>query len=547
MATVTGQIAQSRTYLERIYAQLKVPLRELGLSLSLWDARGRSIGRGSTCSELCHTVAASGNHCNQCQRATAAQAVADGKGILANCPLGCRVLAVPVKRRRRLEGAVAACFAPIGLGQGNDFARLCSSLKLDRLAMARLAEACTRHDATHAHDLLAMLVLLVDREQSLQISRDEIATLSANLASTYEELTLLYSTSGSMKVTHSQGEFLKNVCKELLEVMDISAAAGVVYPHLDAGVEVVLEGSLNMTADQIAALAQGRLAPRFPDDHQPLVERDPLSDFPAVQNLAAVPLATEDRSLGMLIAFNKQGEGFDSVHLKLLSSIGNLTAVLLENNHLYADLQDLLMGVLHSLTSAIDAKDPYTCGHSQRVALISKRLAEEMGFPPQRAQRVYLAGLLHDVGKIGVSESALCKPGRLTDDEYESVKKHPEIGARILGSIRQLEDVVTGILTHHERADGKGYPRGLSLADLPVEGQIVGLADCFDAMTSDRTYRKGMDLKVAVEEIRRCSGTQFAPDVAKAFLGMDLDRLKQEMALCSRDALTLHAAGEQKA
>jgi len=548
MATTAVHSAGTRTYLERILTQLRLPLRELGLSVSLWDAHGRLAGRAVTCSEFCHTVSLSGDHCAACQLAAAAQAASQGKPLEARSPLGCVVLAAPVRRRRRVEGVLVACFAPRCLAEGGDFARLCGGLKLDRQAMLKLAESTCRHDAGYAQDLLTMLALLVDREQSLQVARDELANLSANLSSTYEELTLLYGTSGRMKVTRSPREFLQNVCDELLEVMDVAAAAALVYPHLDASVEIVQAGQLDLTADQVAWLADARIAPHFVRGHRPVVENEVAGQGgpQAVRNLAAVPLATEERPLGMLIAFNKHADEFDSVDLKLLSSIGNLAAVFLENNFLYADLRDLLMGMLHSLTSAIDAKDPYTCGHSQRVALISKRLGEAMGFTAQRAQRVYLAGLLHDVGKIGVSEAVLCKPGRLTDDEYESVKKHPEIGARILGSIRQLEDVATWILTHHEWPDGRGYPRGLAAPDLPVEGQIVGLADGFDAMTSDRTYRKGMDLQEAAAEIRRCAGTQFGEEVAGAFLAMDWEQLNREMAQCSHDAMTLHAVREHK-
>ena len=540
----------TRTYLDRVFAQLRQPLRDLGLSVSLWDERGRAVGRIGTCSDFCHAVCTSGSHCTGVAKMAANQVAQGGSCVNIASPLGCQVLGVPVRRRRRVEGVLAACFAPRGVGQGQDFTRLCGHLKLDRQALAKLAQTTARHERSAVADLKAALGLLVDREQSLQVAREEIATLSDNLSSTYEELALLYATSGSMKVTHSPREFLRKACSELLEVMNVSAAAAVVYPHLDAAVDVVVAGEIGLSGDQIALLADTRIAPRFIDSHLPVVDNQAQAPAdgtdPAVRNLVAVPLVTEERSLGMIIAFNKRGDEFDSVDLKLLSSIGNLASVFLENHHLYADVQDLLMGVLHSLTSAIDAKDPYTRGHSQRVALVSRRLAEAMGFPPPRAQRVYLAGLLHDVGKIGVSEAVLCKPGRLTDDEYESVKKHPEIGAGILGSIRQLEDVMTGIVAHHERPDGRGYPRGLSGAQIPVEGQIVGLADSFDAMTSDRTYRKGMDVPTAAAEIRRCAGAQFDPKVAAALLSMDLAQLMRDMAQCSRDARVLNPPQEQR-
>jgi putative two-component system response regulator len=217
------------------------------------------------------------------------------------------------------------------------------------------------------------------------------------------------------------------------------------------------------------------------------------------------------------------------VDLKLMSSIGSQAAVFLANYRLYADLQELLMGVLHALTSSIDAKDPYTSGHSHRVAILSRRLAERSGFDSARADRIYMAGLLHDVGKIGVPESVLCKPGRLTDDEYRIIKEHPAIGAKIIGGVRQLSDLAVGVLTHHERPDGRGYPQGLKGDQMPVEGRIIGLADCFDAMTTDRTYRAALPLEAVVEEIRKNAGTQFDARLAEKFLAMDLASVLVEL------------------
>jgi putative nucleotidyltransferase with HDIG domain len=161
--------------------------------------------------------------------------------------------------------------------------------------------------------------------------------------------------------------------------------------------------------------------------------------------------------------------------------------------------------------------------------MISQKLAETMGFDAERVRRMYLTGLLHDVGKIGIPERILCKPGRLTDEEYETIKSHPSIGAKILADIHHLDDVLDGIVSHHERPDGRGYPRGLAGADVPLEGLIVGLADSFDAMTSDRTYRAGMSLETALAEIRKYSGVQFDPSVVEAFLSLDLEALKVEI------------------
>ncbi len=234
--------------------------------------------------------------------------------------------------------------------------------------------------------------------------------------------------------------------------------------------------------------------------------------------------------LGCLFTLGKLTGDFDSQDSKLLNSIGNESAIYLENAMLFDDVHGLMMGLLHSLTSAVDAKDAYTCGHSERVAVLARQLTLEAGMSEAFAERIYMTGLLHDVGKIGVPESVLQKTGRLTPEEFEQMKKHPQIGARILSDIKQISDVIPGVLHHHERYGGQGYPYGLVGEDIPLMGRIICLADCFDAMTSNRTYRKALPLEVALTEIRRCSGTQFDPALTEAFLRIDIDKFKEILA-----------------
>ncbi|MDY6914507.1 MAG: HD domain-containing protein, partial [Planctomycetota bacterium] len=393
-----------------------------------------------------------------------------------------------------------------------------------------------RHSAEEADDFLRVLNWMLKREQSIQVSREELTNLSTNLAATYEELSLLYRVSGTMGVTQKPEEFLQNVCCELLEVMNIEAAVGIVYAHPPAIPRdiITVAGQIDWADEQIRNLATVHITPNFTDKNCAILDNEFACTQNAdldreVSNLIAMPLMADGAPMGMLVGLNKLAGEFDSVDLKLINAVGNQAVVFLANNRLYADLQDLLMGVLHALTATIDAKDPYTCGHSQRVAMVSKRIAAECGLPASKVQRIYLCGLLHDIGKIGVPESTLRKSGKLTDEEYDYVKRHPEIGAKILSGIRQLDDVIAGILTHHERPDGRGYPQGLSREELPIEGLIVGLADCFDAMSSDRTYRKAMPLEAVIQEIRGHAGTQFDPDVVEKFLAMDLEKFCQEL------------------
>jgi putative nucleotidyltransferase with HDIG domain len=188
---------------------------------------------------------------------------------------------------------------------------------------------------------------------------------------------------------------------------------------------------------------------------------------------------------------------------------------LTESNRL---VEQSALDAVASLNETVDAKDPYTAGHSRRVQRIAVEVGRELGLARHRLETLRFAGLFHDIGKLGVPDAILLKPSGLTDDEFDVIKKHPEDGARIVGRLRSLHETVPAILHHHERWDGKGYPHGLRGGEIPVEAGIVGLADAFDAMTTDRPYSAARPLEEAIEEIVRNRGTQFAPEVVDAFL-----------------------------
>ncbi len=536
--------------MEPMFRRLADRAGDLNLELSIWSPDGKRVGDFRPECEFCRTVSEAGGACSEHVREIAMRVAGDGKPVATRLAGGCAVIAVPVRKRRRIVGTIASCW-PSKLWLDDEFiARRCDELHLDRTALLAMAREVCSQERQRCEDMLPWLEWIVENEQALHVANYELSTLSTNLSTTYEELSLLYSISGSMRVTQLPDSFLLAVCREVHEVMNLSAAAAVVYAHPPAVHEdtVVVAGELGLTKEQIMLLAATQITPMLAKNSRVVVDNQfTWSTRPdlgkAVQNLIAVPLLGE-QTMGMLLAFNKESGDFNSVDIKLMSSIGNQSTVFLTNNMLYADLQDLLMGVLHALTATIDAKDPYTCGHSNRVAIISKRLAESMGLPAQRVQQIYLAGLMHDIGKIGVPESVLCKPGRLTPEEYDAVKKHPGLGAKILGGIRQLDDVIAGILCHHERLDGKGYPQGLYGDEVPQDARIIGLADCFDAMSSDRTYRNAMPLEAVVNEVRKCAGTQFDPDVVAHLLAWDLDNLLKELCQPAKTVFPIRVAQE---
>jgi putative nucleotidyltransferase with HDIG domain len=182
--------------------------------------------------------------------------------------------------------------------------------------------------------------------------------------------------------------------------------------------------------------------------------------------------------------------------------------------------EELFMDTMLSFAKSIDTRDPYTAFHSRNVAEYAKQIATELGLSDKQTEAVYLAGLIHDIGKIGTPEHILRKESRLTEEEYEIMKKHPEDGYEIVKNIAKLSEIgITDMLRHHhERIDGKGYPHGLKGDAIPLGARILATADAFDAMTTDRSYRQKLAVETAAEELRRHSGTQFDAKIASAFL-----------------------------
>jgi len=448
------------------------------------------------------------------------------------------MIALPIRQRRRLIATMVACFPTRQTPDSEQFARACDMAHVDGQAMAELCRQAAVHDGSDAACIGAVLEWLIEDEQAKTVAEAELATLSAHLANTYEELSMLYRVSGSMKVTRSSTEFFDGICRELMGVIHLEATAVWLNRRepSEPADQLVYAGDLPVTREQLEHIVGHYLSPRLAASGKAMVDNEfathaaHLGDKAGrIRTLIAVPLMSADNFKGVLLGINKLAGEFDSIDQKLISSITSQAAVFVESYHLYEDLQDLLMGMLHALTASIEAKDRYTCGHARRVALASRKLAELSGFDAYRVGRLYLAGLLHDVGKIGIPETVLLKTGRLTDEEYATVKRHPEVGAGILGGIRQIEDIVPAVLHHHERPDGRGYPKGLAGSEIPVEALIVGLADSFDAMTSSRTYRSAMPLQAVMVEVRRCSGTQFDPALVEMLLSLDLAEFLDEL------------------
>jgi putative nucleotidyltransferase with HDIG domain len=176
------------------------------------------------------------------------------------------------------------------------------------------------------------------------------------------------------------------------------------------------------------------------------------------------------------------------------------------------------VAMLSVLTRAIEARDPYTRGHSARVTALAEAVALRLGWSEERIASLRVGGPLHDIGKLAVSDTVLSKEGRLDDHEYAQIQEHPRIGAKILLRIATLREAIPYVLYHHERWDGSGYPSGKAGEEIPIEARVLAIADAFDAMTSDRPYRRALTREEALAEVERCSGTQFDPQIARVFL-----------------------------
>jgi putative nucleotidyltransferase with HDIG domain len=269
-----------------------------------------------------------------------------------------------------------------------------------------------------------------------------------------------------------------------------------------------------------------------------------------------VPIHKQQEEFGWLVAVNRQSPNrvlnalggsvqdpndleFGTYEGGLLAAAASFLASHAKNTRLLAEREQLLIQVVQALVSTIDAKDPYTRGHSTRVACIAARLARAMQLDEELCEQIYVAGLLHDIGKIGVPDAILLKAGPPTPEEFEILKQHPVVGYEVLKHLKQLAHVLTGVRHHHEAWNGSGYPEGLKAEDIPLPARIIAVADAFDAMTSDRPYRKGLAFETAMKVFHENKGPQWDSQVLQAFF-----RISREIFAYCREAQQLMRSSE---
>ncbi|MGE0787503.1 MAG: HD domain-containing phosphohydrolase [Sandaracinaceae bacterium] len=335
----------------------------------------------------------------------------------------------------------------------------------------------------------------------------------------------LYKVSEAIAASLSLEEVMRTVTDAAIHEVD----ADQVVLLLDDGEGGFFERAVELHPDfrprsGVARFDAKKLDEFFVEDRPLRLAGKPIHDYLAScpedltpQSFIATPLLMRKRVMGFLAVLSyTRTKKFDEGQRKMLRMVANRASAAIENAKLYEDLKATFQQTIKGLASAIDKMDRYTSGHSERVAAYAQILAIKLGLPEEEVEIVRQAALMHDIGKIGCVMN-LNKPGKLSQEEYEIFKQHPGYGRDILEPITFLHPLLPGVHLHHERWDGRGYPLGLKAQDIPLIARIISVADTYDAMTSDRAYRKALPHEVAVNEIMRCSGMQFDPDCAQPF------------------------------
>ncbi len=268
----------------------------------------------------------------------------------------------------------------------------------------------------------------------------------------------------------------------------------------------------------VAQHGKSLLVPDVTKDHRWFKGVDEKTKF-VTRSIMAVPLISRGKTIGVGEVLNKKGKRkFGKTDLELFEALGNQIAIAIENASLYKQLDELFLSSIRAIVEAVDAKDPYTRGHSGRVRDYSMMIGEELDIAKEALKELEVCAILHDVGKIGVPDSILGKPGRLTSAEFSYMKRHTEFGAAIIKPIEKLKKLSPSVLHHHEHYDGSGYPKGLKGKHIPIYARIVCIADSFDAMTTDRPYRKKSSMKKALAELEQRSGSYYDPRLVRVFV-----------------------------
>lgn len=449
---------------------------------------------------------------------------------IAACADGFSLIPVVESQRRRRRAFIAAAVLGPELLCSEWLSEVCEAESMDCPTVRAALSALAVFPGAVVERIAVCLGWSQADLETIALDNASIAAFTLRLAESYEAVTLLQTLGRSMNQLAHPQKFVALACEELQKTLPYEWI-GVRFAA-DRRLTRAMAGRLKLcgqppcpmpqlqdeTARLLGELPLDKERVLLPEDHSPLA--------PGHSQLLIYPVVRESTVVAAVFAGGKKGDdqNVSSPDIKLLEAAAAYLTILLDNAVLYDDQQLMFVGTLEALTSSIDAKDPYTCGHSERVAELAAALAAAHGLSDEAVERIRISGIVHDVGKIGVPEAVLCKTGRLTEQEFALIKEHPEIGYQILRDIPLFEDLLPGVLYHHERFDGRGYPKKLMGNDIPLMARIIGLVDAFDAMSSNRTYRAAMPRERVLEELNDNAGTQFDPELVESFVKVDLAR-----------------------
>ncbi|MCS5695566.1 HD domain-containing phosphohydrolase [Desulfofundulus thermocisternus] len=496
--------------------------RALGLSAVIAYPDGRPLTEITNLCSFCALINSNPEGKARCAASRAASvraAASAGKAVTHTCHAGLVHLATPLN----VEGELAAVL--VG-----------GSVALQELAKEAVLQLARETGIGHEELLAATMKVPVWSEERLSAATGMIQAVAETVArllyteqelqKKVNELTALFefskTVSSSLKLAETARQGLEAVLRMtgaaggsvlMLDEAEPGAATAEVAAALepDNGPGVIPAGEI------IAAVGREAAAAHFDDEKNAAEGKRPA---------VAVPLTVGGRVTGVLtLAGRPGGQHFTGEETVFLTTLGTALGLALENARLYSSLRKYYLNVVQALAAALEARDAYTRGHSLRVAKLARLCARFLGLGAGEQEQVYMAGLLHDIGKIGVRENILLKPGPLTPEERKEMQGHPEVGARILEPAGFPGGVTAAVRHHHEDYGGGGYPDGLSGEEIPLLARIIRVADAYDAMTSARPYRKALTPDQAFNELKRCAGSQFDPRVVEAFLRIPGDEM----------------------
>jgi len=484
----------------------------------VWDAKRTVFSSGSERSKM---------HVSEDMRKLSTKVISNGIFQHALSQGNYELYGIPIKNGEKVLGSLLA-YAPIR----------------SKASRAKDIYGPKRGHARQMEKFLASLVGLIEDKWS---SEQEVEEITEELTQNLEDINLYSNVTTRIKTLRFSSTMLKDLAEQLLgaihsEMVFTKLPDRLEYDMLlnkkDVGEKI---SHPNAFSDALINAIPKKTS-SLKENYFLVTDSRMMPGYAALHSetfrFLAVRIQHKDIFYGWLglVSFNLK-EIFRRSELKLMSTVAEQLALVFANTDMYADLESFAINVVKSFVQAIETKDKYTRGHSERVNRYAMLVAARLNLNEKERRILNWASLLHDVGKIGIPETILNKPGSLTDEEYSIIKAHPEKGCNILKPLEQLSSSLPGILHHHERYDGHGYPHGLRGENIPLLARIIAVADTFDAITSDRAYRPGKTVKEAIEIIEKVAGSQLAPDLVEVFQ----EAIKEDTSL-SQKGLQILAA-----